>query len=170
VTEPNDAVVGYAARDCEAYTYYAWDDDENVVIGGPAVPYQPNLLPLAVQEVSVDEFQVPDEHGWMLFQWPSTNTNYEPNHYQAWMASSFRPGPGPFDLNGDGELDGDDTERLLTCIYNTLPAFGCSPSDIDRSGVVDAADLALLLVRGLNGPAAVTSAGTVMANFNCGQN
>ncbi len=68
------------AQDCRAYTYYAWDDDENVVSGG----VEPNLFPLVTQEVRVDQLSVPDTSGWVLFLWPPSNTD-EMDLYQTWM-------------------------------------------------------------------------------------
>jgi hypothetical protein len=68
------------ALDCRAYTYYAWDENEQVVSGPGAYP---NRLPLAVQEVSVEEFFLPGNAGWMLFLWPPSNTD-EADHYQTW--------------------------------------------------------------------------------------
>lgn len=70
------------ALDCLAYTYYSWDEDENVVSGNPGG--ETNLLPLATQEVSAGEFAIPDAFGWMLFLWPPSNTTMEDN-YQVWM-------------------------------------------------------------------------------------
>ena len=76
-----------AAWDCRAYTYYAWDESENVVVGA-GDPF--NHFPLGTQEVSVDELMVPDTEGWILFQWPRDNTLYDMTHdfYQTWMGAS----------------------------------------------------------------------------------
>jgi hypothetical protein len=70
-----------AARDCLAYTYYAWDDDETVVSGAG---WDPNLMPLVTQEVSIDQLVLPDSSGWILLAWPHTNTTAADLH-QAWV-------------------------------------------------------------------------------------
>jgi len=97
------------AYDCVAYTYYAWDEDENVITGpgedpwsGSEVPpgLRPNLLPLETQEVDIDQFQpLPDTNGWMLFVWPRSNGNNVPgsifgapgplDYYQTWMGVKY---------------------------------------------------------------------------------
>ncbi len=69
-----------SALDCRAYTYYSWDEDENVAAGG----IEPNLLPLVTQEVPADQFALVDQEGWMLFLWPRSNTT-EGDLYQTWM-------------------------------------------------------------------------------------
>jgi hypothetical protein len=103
------------ARNCLAYTYYAWDEEENVTTtstmpwsmpGGESVVL--NLLPLETQEVAVSQFNILDGNGWMLFVWPASNwippyptdyTNFD--FYQTWMGvkhvkegdySAFIPG------------------------------------------------------------------------------
>ncbi len=95
------------AWDCMAYTYYAWDEDENVIQGpgedpwsGSEVPpgLRPNLLPLETQEVLVDQFNLPDVDGWMLFVWPWSNGmtsvtvgsyTYDQDLYQTWMGVKY---------------------------------------------------------------------------------
>ena len=94
------------AWDDVPYTYYAWDEDENVIQGpgedpwsGSEVPpgLRPNLLPLETQEVSIDQFQpLPGENGWMLFVWPWSNGNTDPcdpqfavDAYQTWMGVKY---------------------------------------------------------------------------------
>ncbi|MCD4750872.1 MAG: hypothetical protein K8R59_15975 [Thermoanaerobaculales bacterium] len=80
-----DADVGgdLYANDCGiAYTYYAWDDDENVTTGGTQI--EPNILPLYTQEVDVGDFYLPDSSGWLQFQWPRTNTDLW-DLYQTWV-------------------------------------------------------------------------------------
>jgi hypothetical protein len=100
------------ANSCLAYTYYAWDEDENVNSVGPGeeppwsgeegddpVPV-PNLLPLETQEVGVDQFFIvgTDEaaFGWLLFVWPRSNTDalvageyLAYDQYQTWMGTKI---------------------------------------------------------------------------------
>ncbi len=106
---PSDlAPLDIVATNSDAYTYYAWDEEENVVTattsgftycgtGGNNPPHQfdacPNLFPLVVQEVDINQFLTPDEFGWILFVWPASN--YEgsefapptPDYYQTWMGA-----------------------------------------------------------------------------------
>jgi len=51
------------------YTYYAWDEEEHVLVLTPGVDYPPefNQLPLKTQEISVSEFWLP--HTYMTFGW-----------------------------------------------------------------------------------------------------
>ena len=93
----------FTAHNCLAYTYYAWDEEENVTSvtdnpwsfpgGGNEVP---NLLPLETQEVNVDEFTLPDNFGWMLFVWPASNfdgipgADADPDFYQTWMGVKYQ--------------------------------------------------------------------------------
>ena len=100
------------ANSCWAYTYYAWDEDEQVNSaeggfvppwsGGPTVePIPvPNLLPLETQEVDAEEFFLVGDpatgaFGWMLFIWPRSN-NYDgttagvaSDAYQTWMGVKY---------------------------------------------------------------------------------
>jgi len=90
------------ANNCLAYTYYAWDEEENVTSttdnpwsqpGGERIV--PNLLPLETQEVNVDEFNLPNEFGWMLFVWPASNFivpggDTTPDYYQTWMGVKYQ--------------------------------------------------------------------------------
>jgi len=72
----------FIAKDTVAYTYYAWDEEENVVTstsfpwsspqGGDVVP---NLLPLETQQVAASAFSTVDPNGWMLFIWPYSNVD-----------------------------------------------------------------------------------------------
>jgi hypothetical protein len=70
----------YLAYDCLAYSYWSWDEDENIAsvdenpwsIPG-VIDVYPNLLPLETQEVLADEFNTPDSEGWFLFVWPNSN-------------------------------------------------------------------------------------------------
>jgi hypothetical protein len=86
------------ATNCLAYTYYAWDEDENVVsVTQPAVEI--NQLPLVTQRVSAEEFQLPGADGWMLVIWPPSNWTAgavgPPDFWQTWMGSSVDyPGLG----------------------------------------------------------------------------
>jgi hypothetical protein len=96
------------ANTCIPYTYYVWDEDENVYSSSPGfippwsgddpdpVPV-PNLLPLETQEVPIDEFQIvfdqsDNAFGWMMFIWPLSNYNganpnpLDQDEYQTWMA------------------------------------------------------------------------------------
>ena len=87
------------ASNCQAYTYYAWDEDEMVtVVYSPPSPWEPvpNHLPLATQEVPVDQFDVPGPFGWMLFVWPPSNYDLNhpvfpdpPDYYQTWMGVKY---------------------------------------------------------------------------------
>ena len=100
------------ANSCTPYTYYSWDEDENIVgvSGGFIPPWsgedpqplpQPNLFPLETQEVSADQFYLvgdPDlAFGWMLFVWPRSNT-VDPggatgavsDQYQTWMGVKYQ--------------------------------------------------------------------------------
>jgi len=52
------------ALDCLAYTYYAWDDDENVVAAASSQP-----APLTNPEISVDYLSLPDSSGWVQLLW-----------------------------------------------------------------------------------------------------
>jgi len=94
---------GLVASNCHAYTYYAWDEDENVTTvttvpwsmpGGESVI--PNLIPLETQEIPLDQFDTPGAFGWMLFVWPASNypgdpetyTNFD-DYYQTWMGVRY---------------------------------------------------------------------------------
>lgn len=99
-TSPGD----FTAKDPVAYTYYAWDEEENVVTstsfpwsspqGGDVVP---NLLPLETQQVAATDFSIYDPNGWMLFIWPWSNTDVintpsDPgcdDYYQTWMGVQY---------------------------------------------------------------------------------
>ncbi|HSO22699.1 MAG TPA: hypothetical protein VLT81_07315 [Chondromyces sp.] len=93
---------------CIPYTYWAWDEDENVNTvtseedpwsGGPAAPIRPvpNLLPLETQEVAIDQFFLVgqgdgDAFGWLLFAWPETNigsAGLADDYYQTWMGVKY---------------------------------------------------------------------------------
>ncbi len=99
--DPDESPNEMWARNCLAYTYYAWDEDENVTTtatvpwsmpGGETVVL--NLLPLETQEVSVSQFNIVDPYGWMLFVWPASNWTFEPTYladdfYQTWMGVKY---------------------------------------------------------------------------------
>lgn len=86
------------ATNCLAYTYYAWDEDENVVtVTTPAV--EVNQFLLATQQVDAEEFQLPGSDGWALFIWPPSNWTSvvagPPDIWQTWMGSLVDyPGQG----------------------------------------------------------------------------
>ncbi len=100
-TSHDESPEEFLATNCWAYTYYAWDDEENVNTstsnpwsqpGGEAVV--PNLIPLETQEVDIDQFNTVDTFGWMLFVWPNSNvdgltTITEPDYYQTWMGVKY---------------------------------------------------------------------------------
>ena len=91
------------ASNCHAYTYYAWDEDEMVTTavgwwhpGYPQLIFAPNLIPLATQEIPVDQLDTPGAFGWMLFVWPASNyypagsTAFVPDDwYQTWMGVRY---------------------------------------------------------------------------------
>jgi hypothetical protein len=92
------------ASACIPYTYYVWDEDENVNSftseedpwsGGPESPIRPvpNLLPLETQEVDISQFFLVDaadgeSFGWMLFVWPQSNGS-DADWYQTWMGVKY---------------------------------------------------------------------------------
>jgi len=98
------------ANSCTPYTYYSWDEDENIVgvTGGFIPPWsgedpqplpQPNLFPLETQEVDARQFYLvgdPDvAFGWMLFIWPRSNTGSNTadnvsDQYQTWMGVKYQ--------------------------------------------------------------------------------
>jgi len=102
------------ANSCIPYTYYAWDEDENVNAVGPGFipPWSgvedpdpipvPNLFPLETQEVRASEFFLVEDvvtenafYGWMMFIWPLSNWNgSDPDippydAYQTWMGVKY---------------------------------------------------------------------------------
>jgi len=98
------------ANSCTPYTYYSWDEDENIVgvSGGFIPPWsgedpqplpQPNLFPLETQEVDARQFYLvgdPDvAFGWMMFIWPRSNTGSNTadivsDQYQTWMGVKYQ--------------------------------------------------------------------------------
>lgn len=80
ISPVSESPTAMTATNVLAYTYYAWDEEENVLTttqvpwsqpGGQSVV--PNLLPLETQEVSVEQFNTVAANGWMLFVWPASN-------------------------------------------------------------------------------------------------
>jgi hypothetical protein len=97
------------ANSCTPYTYYSWDEDENVVgvSGGFIPPWsgedpqplpQPNLFPLETQEVNARQFYLVGDldvaFGWMMFIWPRSNTGagaeFVSDQYQTWMGVKYQ--------------------------------------------------------------------------------
>lgn len=95
--DPDESPNEMWALNCLAYTYYAWDEEENVATTTVPPWSQPggefvvlNLLPLETQEVSVAQFNITDPYGWMLFVWPPSNWSFTnpqtaTDWYQTWM-------------------------------------------------------------------------------------
>ena len=132
----------FTALNCLAYTYYAWDEEENVTSitdnpwsfpgGGNEVP---NLLPLETQEVNVDEFTLPDSFGWMLFVWPASNFDgipgapANPDYYQTWMGVKYKAF-GQFSAALDGALMAN-----YNCFEGqVLPNLGIAYDYVDEFG------------------------------------
>jgi len=130
------AATALYAESCLAYTYYAWDMDENVNSvtsdefpwsGGPDDPVRPvpNLFPLETQEVEVDQLFLVgeadgDAFGWLLFVWPRSNTDIvggtlTVDQYQTWMGVKYS-GFGDYTAAMSGAVmanyNCDDTEVL----------------------------------------------------------
>jgi hypothetical protein len=107
ISPVSEAPTAMTATNVLAYTYYAWDEEENVLTttqvpwsqpGGQSVV--PNLLPLETQEVNVEQFNTVADSGWMLFVWPASNFYTESpldatgcedlyDLYQTWMGVKF---------------------------------------------------------------------------------
>ena len=97
--EYDESPLAMVARNCVAYTYYAWDEAENVTTtttnpwsmpGGESVIL--NLLPLETQEVMADQFNIVDKYGWFLFVWPASNfapMGTPEDWYQTWMGVQY---------------------------------------------------------------------------------
>jgi hypothetical protein len=100
------------AESCIPYTYYAWDEDENVNSVGPGFipPWSgvedpdpipvPNLFPLETQEVAASEFFLVEDavaegeqyYGWMMVIWPGSNNDgnvFTDDVYQTWMGVKY---------------------------------------------------------------------------------
>jgi hypothetical protein len=91
------------ANACIPYTYWAWDEQENVNSvtsdedpwSGTETPIRPvpNLLPLETQEVEASQFFLVgqsdgDAFGWLLFAWPGSNGSTS-DLYQTWMGVKY---------------------------------------------------------------------------------
>jgi hypothetical protein len=111
ITDTNPSNL-YASA-CVPYTYYAWDDDENVNSvttdedpwSGTEDPIRPipNLMPLETQEVDINQFFIVKQdddaqyNGWLLIVWPGSNNgpiNPIPNDprgdwYQTWVGARY---------------------------------------------------------------------------------
>ncbi len=134
------------ARNCLAYTYYAWDEAEDVTTttgnpwSGPEGSEIPNLIPLETQEVNVSQFNLPDSYGWMLFVWPASNflTANGPTYpfgphqfdgYQTWMGVKYKVF-GQFSAAIDGALMAN-----YNCFsQQVLPNLGINYDYVDRFG------------------------------------
>ena len=120
------------ATNCLAYTYYAWDEDENVV--SVAVPdIEINQLPLATQRVSAESFDLPSENGWVLFAWPPANWTSaaagSPDIWQTWMGTLT-------DFPGMGRMyrAGVPTANIGCFSDQTRPSFGVDYDYVDGNG------------------------------------
>jgi len=136
------------ASDCQAYTYYAWDEDEMVTVvntwpqaqPGSAPPGEPvpNHLPLATQEVPVDQFNVPWAYGWMLFVWPASNYDlHNPalpapqDYFQTWMGVKYNAN-GNWSAARNAWLTGN-----FNCFSDQiLPDLGTDYDYVDADGYV----------------------------------
>jgi hypothetical protein len=130
------------SRNCLAYTYYVWDEEENVDIvvverppwsGGPTTPIGvvPNFLPLETQEVNADHFNLLGPFGWLMFIWPASNMAVDPQfdeelRYQTWMGVKYAKtevdnpsGPG-----FSGAKDGAVLANYNCFDQQTLPGLG----------------------------------------------
>jgi hypothetical protein len=97
------------SESCIPYTYYAWDEDENVNSVRDVPPWSgttdepvpvPNLFPLETQEVGIDEFFVVENaagnyFGWMMVIWSRSNqatpdpATPDMDAYQSWMGVKY---------------------------------------------------------------------------------
>ncbi len=129
------------SESCIPYTYYAWDEDENVNSVREVPPWSgttdepvpvPNLFPLETQEVGIDEFFVVEDadgnfFGWMMVIWPhSVWDGINPavmDQYQSWMGVKYAAlGQYTAGLSGAviANYNCDNTQ--------VLPALGFGPS------------------------------------------
>ncbi|HSL18331.1 MAG TPA: hypothetical protein VLB51_10545 [Methylomirabilota bacterium] len=133
------------ASNCHAYTYYAWDEDEQVTTVS-TVPWSqpgspgsviPNLIPLETQEVPVDQFDTPGANGWMLFVWPASN--YPPatatrpfdDLYQTWMGVRYNAYG-----NWSAAMDGVVMANFNCFSDQVLPNLGVNYDYVDATGYV----------------------------------
>ena len=153
-TPYNESPTMFVADNCWAYTYYTWDDDENVESSitnpwsQPGHDYViPNLLPLETQEVHSMQFNTVADYGWMLFVWPQSNVDVgvpltapwvvgDPDYYQTWMGVKYT-GFGQFSAG---------TSATVMANYNcfsqqVLPNLGVAFEYVDATGYVVSADL-----------------------------
>jgi hypothetical protein len=117
------------SRICIPYTYYTWDDEENVSTSstnpwsfpglGTVVP---NLLPLETQEVDAAQFNLVGPQGWMMFVWPHSNLatyNSTPLYYQTWMGVKYFQ-EGDYSGSRDAQVLGN-----ANCFFDqVLPGLG----------------------------------------------
>ncbi len=146
---PNVGPDSFIASNCYAYTYYAWDEDEDVITvtdfpwsqpgGGLIIP---NLLPLETQEVSVDEFDTVDTFGWMLFVWPASNyvgipgAPAPPDFYQTWMGVKYVKA-GDYSAATSGAVMAN-----FNCFSDqVLPNLGIDYNYVDQFGYVSSPSL-----------------------------
>jgi len=129
------------SESCIPYTYYAWDEDENVNSVREVPPWSgttdepvpvPNLFPLETQEVAIDEFFVVEDangnfFGWMMVIWPHSNWDginpADMDMYQSWMGVKYAAfGQYTAGLSGAvlANFNCDQTQ--------VLPALGFGPS------------------------------------------
>jgi hypothetical protein len=120
----NSQATSLVSFNCLAYTYYVWDEEENIdAVPVDDPPYSgdpeeqrgvvPNFLPLETQEVNADHFNLVDESGWILFVWPASNLAEDPLngdqelYYQTWMGVKYvteRPDGGGYSGAKDGAV------------------------------------------------------------------
>jgi len=124
---------GLGAENKLAYTYYAWDEHENVIFedipwSQPGVQTPPNILPLETQEVNVDNFNLVDDFGWLLFIWPYSNIEgaNAMDQYQTWMGAKYQAF-GQYSASRDGILMANYncfSDQLLSNPVGIMPKLG----------------------------------------------
>jgi hypothetical protein len=127
------------ARDCMTYTYYSWDEDGQVTWSHSWPPWGPdpwetaNLLPLVTQEVSIDQFNMVDTHGWVLFVWPPSNWAGadvpEPDIIQTWMSVRYAAGS-----TASAGLDAVVAGNAACFPDQVLPGLGVDYDYVDEEG------------------------------------